>query len=157
MYRQWKKNLLNISISSTCPYNMVKFGPLAAEIDWRVWGTPANFNGFRVLASLPQRRRSTEVNQSLHDVWQYHGLVHYICIHFRGLLFPDRILPGAKFTLHPSLAFFCIDSVTARQSSSDCQTNFTAWYKEWNYRTFAPSHFQQRAPPIFRGRPSCWV
>jgi len=31
---------------------MVNFGPLAAEICWRVWGTPANFNGFRVLAAL---------------------------------------------------------------------------------------------------------
>ena len=31
---------------------MVNFGPLAAEIRWRVWGTPARFNGFRVLAAL---------------------------------------------------------------------------------------------------------
>jgi len=57
---------------------MVNFGPLAAEIDWRVWGTPANFDGFRVLASLLQRRRSTKVNQALHDVWPSPGLVHYL-------------------------------------------------------------------------------
>ena len=31
---------------------MVNFGPLAAEICWRVLGTPANLNGFRVLAAL---------------------------------------------------------------------------------------------------------
>ena len=31
---------------------MVNFGSLAAEIGSLVWGTPANFNGFRVLASL---------------------------------------------------------------------------------------------------------
>jgi len=31
---------------------MVNFGPLAAEIDPVVWGTPANFNRFRVLAAL---------------------------------------------------------------------------------------------------------
>jgi len=31
---------------------MVNFGPLAADICWRVWGTPANFNRFRVLAAL---------------------------------------------------------------------------------------------------------
>jgi len=31
---------------------MVNFGPLAAENDPVVWGTPANFNGFRVLAAL---------------------------------------------------------------------------------------------------------
>jgi len=30
----------------------VNFGPLAAEIGSVVWGTQANFNGFRVLASL---------------------------------------------------------------------------------------------------------
>ena len=31
---------------------MVNFGPLAAEIGSVVWSTPANFNGFRVLAAL---------------------------------------------------------------------------------------------------------
>jgi len=36
------------NVSSTCPHNMVNFGPLAAEIVSLVWGTPANFNGFRV-------------------------------------------------------------------------------------------------------------
>jgi len=47
-----KKNLLSSNISSTVSQNMVKFGLLAAEICWWVWGTPANFNGFRVLAAL---------------------------------------------------------------------------------------------------------
>jgi len=46
------KKLLSSSISSTCPRNMVNIGPLAAEICWRVWGTPTNFNGFRVFAAL---------------------------------------------------------------------------------------------------------
>jgi len=31
---------------------MVNFGLLAAAIVSLVWGTPANFNGFRVLAAL---------------------------------------------------------------------------------------------------------
>jgi len=31
---------------------MVNFGLLAAEMGPVVWGTPANFNGFRVLAAL---------------------------------------------------------------------------------------------------------
>jgi len=47
-----EKNLLNSNISSTGGHNMVNFGPLKAEIGWRVWGSPANLNGFRVLASL---------------------------------------------------------------------------------------------------------
>ena len=47
-----RKKLLSSNISSTCLHNMVNFGPLAAEIVSLVWGTPANFNGFRVLAAL---------------------------------------------------------------------------------------------------------
>jgi len=39
-------------MSSACPHNMVNFGLLAAEIDPVVWGTPANFDRFRVLAAL---------------------------------------------------------------------------------------------------------
>jgi len=70
--------LLNSNNSSTCRHNMVNFGPLAAEIGWRVWGTPANFNGFRVLASLLHRRRSPKVNQTLHEVWPSPGLVYII-------------------------------------------------------------------------------
>jgi len=46
------KNLLSSNVSPTWPYNMANFGPVAAEICWRVWGTPANFNGFCVLAAL---------------------------------------------------------------------------------------------------------
>jgi len=52
MYRQSAKNLVSSNISSTCPHNMVNFGPLAAEIFSLVWGTPGNFNGLRVLAAL---------------------------------------------------------------------------------------------------------
>jgi len=33
---------------------MVNFSSLVAEIDPVVWGTPANFNGFLVLAALLQ-------------------------------------------------------------------------------------------------------
>jgi len=68
------------TISCICPHNVVNIGPLVAEIGWRVWGTPANFNGFRVFASLLHRLRSTEVNQTLHNVWPSSGLVHYTYI-----------------------------------------------------------------------------
>jgi len=51
-YWQSEKNLLSSNIFPTCPYNVVNFGPLAAEIVSLVWGTPTNFNGIRVLAAL---------------------------------------------------------------------------------------------------------
>jgi len=58
---------------------MVNFGPLMAEIDWRVWGTPANFNGFRVLAALlhgtlVSRRwadSATYIRKGGHHVWHW--------------------------------------------------------------------------------------
>ena len=59
------KNLLSSNISPICPYNMVNFGPLAAEIVSLVWGTPENFNGFRVLAAL-QHSQTAALNRGRH-------------------------------------------------------------------------------------------
>ena len=47
-----KKYLLSSNMSPTCFDNMVNFGPLAAEIVSLIWGTPANFKGFRVFEAL---------------------------------------------------------------------------------------------------------
>ena len=59
------KNLLSSNISSRCLHNMVIFGPLAAEIGPVVCGTPANFNGFRVLAALLHGSQVVSVSQTL--------------------------------------------------------------------------------------------
>ena len=83
------------------------------------------------------QRCSTEVNQTLHDVWRSPGLVlpdrlcpnqgpthimgWYSIYTFWGLLFPNGILPGAKLTLRPSLIYwqrYCTNS------------SFAAWDKE---------------------------
>jgi len=136
-----KTNLLNSNIFSTCPHNMVNFGPLTAEIDWQVSGIPANFNGLYVLASLLHRRHSTEVSQTLHDVWSSLGLVHSV-YSFWGLLPPNRILPGA---MHPSLAFSCIGSVTA-QHSQWASAKHCGMGQQRQLRNFCSSF----APPILR-------
>jgi len=44
---------------------MVNFGPLAAEIDPEVWGTPANLNGFRILAALLHGTLVMGISQTL--------------------------------------------------------------------------------------------
>jgi len=44
---------------------MVHFGPLAAEIDPVVWGIPANFNSFRILAVLLHGSKAVSVSQTL--------------------------------------------------------------------------------------------
>jgi len=51
-----KKILLNTTLLHTLSRNMVNFGPLAAETGWRVWGIPANFNGFHYCTDVAQRR-----------------------------------------------------------------------------------------------------
>jgi len=57
--------LLSSNISSTCPHNMVNFGPLAAQIVSLVWGTPPNFNGFLVLAALLHGTVVVGISQTL--------------------------------------------------------------------------------------------
>ena len=81
----------------------------------------------------------------------------YIIYRFWGLLPRNRILSDAKLTLCASLAFSYIGSSTVRHSGSGRVPNFVAWCKGWKYGTFAPSHFQYRAPPIFWARLSRWA
>jgi len=118
---------------------MANFGPLTAEIGLEVWGTPANFNGFRVFASLLQRRRSLEANQTLHDVWPSPALVHYVFT-FRGSWLLTEF---CQFTLRSSLAFSSSGSVIAWHSSSEISQ--TLWRGTRNGIT----ELSQRAPPIF--------
>jgi len=46
--------------------------------------------------------------------------------------------------LQSCVLYWIIGSVTARHLSSGRQPNLVAWYKEWNYGTFAPRHFRSR-------------
>jgi len=59
-----KKKLLSSNMSFECRHNMVNFGPLVAEIRWRVWGTPAHFNGLRVLAALLHGIQVVSISQT---------------------------------------------------------------------------------------------
>ena len=53
------------NISSTCSHNIVNFDPPTAEIRPVVWGTFANFSGFRVLAALLHGTPVLGVSQTL--------------------------------------------------------------------------------------------
>jgi len=134
MYRQSEKNLFSSNISSTSPHRMVNLGLLAAEIVMLVWGIPANFNGLCVLASLLQRRRSTQANQTLHNVSPLPVLVDYVYI-FRRLLLRNGILPGAKFTLRPP-------SLALSYSQRYCTA-----VEQWPRAKLCG--VEHRAPPIF--------
>ena len=60
-----KARIDSSNISFRCLHNMVNFGLLAADIGPVVWGTPANFNGFRVLAVLLPGSQVVGVSQTL--------------------------------------------------------------------------------------------
>jgi len=115
-----RKNLLNSNISCTCPHNMANFGPLTAKTVSLVWGTLANFNGFRVLPSLLQRRRSltggqpagvsqtlrrgtrngiTELSQTAPPIFGRAAIKLGIGPHYSSFFFP-RILSGRRLDVY---------------------------------------------------------
>jgi len=145
-----EKNLLNSNISPPRSRNMVNLGPLTAEICSGLWGTPSKFQRVSRLGfvTAPTSVSGSQPNFARCLAVSWAGTPY---IHFWGRMLPNGILPGAKITLRPSLAFSYISSVTARHSSIGRQPNFTAWYKEWNFRTFTDD------ATYMAGRPSRWA
>ena len=128
------KNLVNSSISSTCPHNMVNIGPLTAEIGLPVRGTSRHIS----MGFMSWLRYCTDVGhrRPIKLCTMFGRLLGwYTTVHFRGFLPRYRILSGARFTLHPpSLALSYFGSVTARHLSSGREPN---------------CGIEHRAPPIF--------
>jgi len=60
-----QKKIVKQQYLLTCPHNMANFGRLGTEIGPVVWGTPANFNGFCVLAALLHGSQVVGVSQTL--------------------------------------------------------------------------------------------
>jgi len=121
-----KKNWLSSNISSTCPHNMVNFVPLAAEIGPVVWGTPANFNGFLVLAALLYGTVVVGISQTLrcwaegatyiwqggHHVWHWPTfLVLFYVISTSAVDCLER--PSPKWPVMWTLSTFHVADVSA--------------------------------------------
>ena len=110
MYRQSEKNLLSSNTSSTCPGTMVNFGLLTAEICWRVWGTPTNFNGswqrYCMASSSGRQAHFAALNRGRHlcsagrpSGWALaHILVHHCLPHLR---YDDCLEDVWKYGRHP--------------------------------------------------------
>jgi len=81
---------------------MVNFGLLTAEICWRVWATPVNFNGFRVCLAFVTAATSLTGGQPNFARCMAVSWPGTLYIQFRDILPPDGILPRAKFTFCPS-------------------------------------------------------
>ena len=139
MHRQSEKKLVKrqylLYVSSQYVAN---FGPLTAEIGSGVWGTleqiSTGFASCLRYCSDVAHRRPTELCTMFGRLMGW-----YTIYTFSGTLVPWRSFARCNITVRPRLAFACklIGRVTARQSSSGRQPKFVAWYKEWNYGTFA--------------------
>ena len=119
----------------------VELGPRGAEVVLLVWGTPTNFNGFSHLFLLLQQHAQRKPTKLC---TMFGRLVGWYTTYTRWRLLPPHgILPGV-ITLRPSLAFSCIDSVTARHSGSWRQPHCGAGQGR-AMRNFCSSF----APPMF--------
>jgi len=83
-------------------------------------------------------------------------------MHFWGLLSPNGILPGAKFTLRQGLAFSYIGSVTARHSSSTSEPNcgVVKGMELWNFRSSFSTEggtYIPRTRAAHQHRPALWL
>ena len=112
--------------------------PLTVEIDLPVWGTPVNFNGFRVLAALLQRHRSQEANETLHYVWPSPGLLH--CIYIFGGSFCLREFCPVQNSLYVQV--LCSALLHGTRAACVSQTLRCGTRN-------GITELSQRAPPIF--------
>ena len=107
------KTVLNNNISFTSLWPTLAH---SAEIGLVVWCTPSRFQRVLYLGFVTA---ATSLSGSQPNFARCFAVswAGTLCIHFLGLLPPDRILPCAIFTLRPSLVFSYIGSVTAEHSS----------------------------------------
>ena len=115
-------------------------------------GTPANFNGFHVLASLLQRRRSPEANKTLHDAWPSPALVHYIYIFGGSCSLTEFCQLQYSLCVQVLRSLYWQRYCTALEQRPSATLCVLAWYKEWNYGIFA-----EEATYIRAGRSSRWA
>ena len=118
--------MLSSNISSTCPHNMVNFGPLAAEIGPCSLGhlskfQSTDFASWQRYCSDVAQRKPTKLCTVFTVSWAGTRRTHF------WRFFPRYgILPGAKFTLHSILALLYFGNITAWHSSSGREPNFAA-------------------------------
>jgi len=142
MYRQ-SKTMLSRNTSSTCPHIIVNVGPQTAE-----FGAPQQIStGFaywlRYCTDVAQRR-STKLCTMFGRLLRW-----YTIYTLSGALAPNGILPGAKFTLCPSLAFSYFGSVTARHSSRSFSTKGATYMPRVTITLGIGTHFNFALKDIF--------
>jgi len=135
-----KKNLLSSNISPTCPHTTVNFGPLAAEILSLVWGTPDNFNGFRVLAALLHGTLVVGVSQTAalnrgHNLYSARRPSRWALAHISSfflscsifyLFYSSPNLSGRKLDVYNTFDTWCGPCANLECRSERCCTRLAA-------------------------------
>jgi len=141
-----KKSLLN---SSVCPTSSQydELRPLAAEISWHVWGTPASFHRFRVLAALLHSTRVVGVSQSLRHwtqgatyIWKGghhvgHWLTFLLClfcvvIHFFWLV--NVCICCVRFSFSIPSQEICLGNIVLCEVGCKTLTQSISQHQEWH-------------------------
>jgi len=135
MYRQSEKTVKQQYVLHMSP----QYGELRPTNGWDRFGSLGHPSKFQRVSRLAFVTAATSLTggqpnfaRCLRVSWA--GTLY---IHFRGFLPPDRILRGVNSLYVQVLRSPILAASTARYSSSGRQPNFAAWYKEWNYGTFA--------------------
>ena len=124
--------MLNSNTSSICAGNMVNFGLLLmAEICWRVWGTPATFNGFRVLAALLLHgtlvvgvSQTAALNRGRH-LYSAGRPSRWALTHILVLSFFPRLISASQIGCLPYFYTWCGLSANLEFRSEMCCTRLT--------------------------------
>jgi len=129
----------------------VELQPVTAEIGSGVWGTPANFNGFRVFASSLQRRRSRRPTKLC---TMFNRLLGCYTIYIFGGSCPRTEFCQVQNSRYvevlrsPTLAMLLHRTPAA--GVSETLRHGARNMDLWNFRT-------QRRHRYSAGRPSCWA
>ena len=110
-----EKKLLSSKSSSTCPHNMVNFGPLAAEIVSLIWSVAGNFQRVLCFGSVTAghsntgRHRNCGAEQTMPPVFGRVPIMFGIRPHFyfffwrRANYSIGRLLPNRPFVRVPGM------------------------------------------------------
>ena len=107
-----------------------QYGELQPTTSWDLLVNLGHPSKFQQVSRLVFLTAPTPLNGGQPNFAQCLTFSWYTICTFLGLL-PRGILPGAKFTLRPSLPFSYIGRVTAWHSSSGRQPDFVASYLQW--------------------------
>jgi len=129
---------------------MVNFGLLAAEIVSLLWGTPANFNGFRVLAALLHGTLVVGVSQTAAFNRRRHlysagwpsgwALAHISSSIYLLFFFPRLISAAAHWMSIPYFHTWCGLSANLECRSEMCCTRLAASAGPKKVAMWAPLH-----------------